>query len=582
MVAAAGNGGHDGTTTDRTGADMPDASPDRPLQATTPLGPDAVLLAGFRGREAVSELFAFDLDLLAPLGGPPVAFDALLGRPVTAAVRLPDGQFRQVNGIVTELRQTGRDLQFTQLTATVRPAWWPATLRVNSRIYQQVTAPDILKAVLSPFGQVEFQLTAGYPSRDFTCQYQETDWAFASRIMEEEGIFYYFRHAADGHTLVLADAPATLPAVPGPGNIRYDIEGGPGVEREVRCWRWVKAQQMCPTGVTVWDSHLELFGQTLAAQAAAPAFATAGTVTHRPAPPTAPAVPVYLHNGDYAKRYDGVGPGGGDRSYTLQGVFADAQRTARLRAEAYAAPSIRLTGETNAAHLVPGHTFALTDHFDGDGRYIVTAVEHTAVYRGTFRAGQPDPAFDYRNEITASPPDLTPRPERRTPRPKVGGPLTAIVVGPAGAELFVDRYGRIKVQFFWDREGQHDSGSSCWVRCSQAWAGKTWGAFFWPRVGMEVVVHFEDGDIDRPIITGCVYNATNMPPTILPEEGTVGGFKSCIFGGDPAVNFNAIYIHDRPGVEYIQVHSERSESQHSEQGKYHYTGGMTFSIQGRL
>ena len=554
----------------------------RPLEISTPLPPGSLLAAGFRGREAISELFAFEAHLLAPVLMPPLDFNALLGKVVTLTVVPGGGSPRLVSGTVMALRQAERDRDYTHFHATIRPSWWLATLRKNSRTFQQVTVADILKTVLGPFGALESQLTATYPNRDFTCQYEETDWAFASRLMQEEGIFFYFTHSDKGPTLVLADGIASAPAVDVLGPLRYDSRDASPDGREYRVWTWDKTQTIVPTAVTLWDNHFEYYRQNLEAEASVAPQATAGEVTHKPAPPGAGEVPTYEHGGDYAKRYDGVTPGGGDQSAALQGVFADAERTARLRAEAYSYESIQITAEGNCPLLTPGFTFDLTGHYDADGKYYVAAVEHVVEAQGTFRAGQPAPEFNYTNRFDVRPPDLVPRPARTTPRPKIGGHLTAVVVGPAGQEIFVDKYGRVKVQFLWDRLGKSDADSSCWIRCAQLWAGKTWGAFFWPRIGMEVVVQFEDGDIDRPLITGCVYNGTNMPPTTLPADAAIGGIKSLVVFGNPAVNFNAIYIHDTPGVEYIQVHSEKSDMQQSEGGRYHYTQNMMFDIRGHL
>ncbi|WP_439630181.1 type VI secretion system Vgr family protein [Gemmata sp.] len=558
---------------------------DRPLTISTPLGPDALLVAAFRGREAVSELFAFEFHLLAPLANPPVDLDELLGQTVTADVNpITDllGPPRKVCGAVTAVRQGHRDREFTHLHATVRPPWWYATLRTNSRAFQQVTVVDILKDVLGPFGAIETRLATEYPVRDYTCQYQEADFAFASRLMEEEGIFYSFRHEDGKLTLVLADTLANAPAAAVPLGLRYDPASGPAAPgRECRAWAWEKTRAVCPTAVTTWDATFELFRQNLAADATAPATATAGEVTHKLAPKAVGPVPVYLHDGDSAKRFDGVEPGGGDQSKKLQGVYDDARRTARVRAEALAAAAVRVAGEGNCPHLVPGTTVGLTGHYDADGTYLVTAVEHEAEFHGTYGPGDAGTA-SYRNTFAAAPPDLAPRPPRATPRPRVGGPLTAVVVGPSGQEIFVDKYGRVKVQFLWDRQGKFDANSSCWVRCSQLWAGKQWGAFFWPRIGMEVVVHFEDGDPDRPLITGCVYNGTNKPPPDLPGEAMIAGIKTCIFHGDPASQYNSIYFFDAPDYEYILIHSETHTVSNAEVHKSEYVPGISFEFRGTI
>ncbi|MCE9562698.1 MAG: type VI secretion system tip protein VgrG [Planctomycetes bacterium] len=562
---------------------------DRPLTITTPLGPDALLVAGFRGREAVSELFAFEFHLLAPNANPPVSLDDLLGQTVTADVNpittllgAVAGSRRKICGVVTSIQQANRDKEFTHLHATIRPSWWYATLRMNSRIFQQITVVDILKDVLGPFGTIETRLTTTYPVRDFTCQYQETDFDFASRLMEEEGIFYSFKHEEGKLTLILADTLVKAPAADIPLPLSYEPESGPAsFGREYRAWSWTKTQQVCPTTVTMWDSTFELYRQNLAADANPPATVVVGEVTHKLSPQVVGTVPVYLHDGDSAKRFDGVEPGGGDQSGKLQGVYDDARRTVRVRAEAFAATAIRVAGEGNCPHLVPGTTFGFSGHYDADGTYFVIAVEHEAEFGGTYRADNTGTA-SYKNTFEAGPPNVTPRPARKTPRPRIGGPLTAVVVGPSNHEIFVDKYGRVKVQFLWDRQGKFDANSSCWVRCSQLWAGKQWGAFFWPRIGMEVIVHFEDGDPDRPIITGCVYNATNMPASNLPTDAMIGGIKSCIFSGDPASQYNSIYFFDAPDYEFILIHSETHTVSNSEVHKSEYVPGTTFDFRGSL
>jgi Rhs element Vgr protein len=347
-------------------------------------------------------------------------------------------------------------------------------------------------------------------------------------------------------------------------------------------WRWNLTQELVPTRMTTWDSHPELFRKNLAAEALQTRPIEVDHIEYQLAPPGGPEIPVYRHDGDYAKRYDGIAPGGGDRSADLSHVYPDADRTASLRLAQASARAIRATGVCNAPHLLPGCVARLTGHPSSNDQYIVTRAEHRAAIPEGYWASVSVEEYSYQNEFEAIPTGLLPRPPLRTPRPKVGGPLTAVVVGPPGYHIYVDKYGRIKVQFWWDRDGQFNAESSCWVRVSQLWAGAGWGAFFWPRVGMEVIVHFENGDPDRPLVTGCVYNAENVPPTFLPIEATIAGIKSHIPGGDPSQHFNAIYIHDTPGVEYIQLHSEKSEAQHSEGGRYHYTSGIKMDIRGRL
>jgi type VI secretion system secreted protein VgrG len=291
---------------------------------------------------------------------------------------------------------------------------------------------------------------------------------------------------------------------------------------------------------------------------------------------------IYDYPGAYAKRFDGVAPGGGDRSDDPGNIFQDNQRTARLRSEEQAAQAVAIDGQSNCANFSAGHKFALVNHFNGDGPYVLTRVEHAARLNVGYRAGDESETLNYENTFRCAPLELPLRPLRRTPRPTIAGVQTATVVGPEDAEIFIDKYGRVKVQFPWDRQGQHDGDSSCWLRVAQIWAGNRWGAIFWPRIGHEVVVAFLEGDPDRPLIVGSVYNAANMPPTDLPAEAKVGGIKSCIFGGDPALNFNALYFHDTPGAEYVQMHSESHEIAHSETNKFHYVPHGEFNFRGSM
>jgi hypothetical protein len=264
----------------------------------------------------------------------------------------------------------------------------------------------------------------------------------------------------------------------------------------------------------------------------------------------------------------------------LTGVFQDSQRTARLRMEAEAARSISVRGQGGVAEFAPGYRFQLTRHYDGDGEYVLTSVEHTA-RAGAYRSGGAGSDY-YSNDFACLPAALPFRPERKTPRPVVHGTQTARVVGPPGEEIFTDKYGRVKVQFHWDRENQFGIESSCWLRVAQPWAGNRWGAFFWPRVGHEVVVAFEHGDPDCPIVIGSVYNAENMPPFTLPDGRTACGIKSCTVGGDPMANFNCTVFYDQPGDEHLQLHSETYECLTSETTKFSRTPGPHIEIAGSL
>ncbi len=560
----------------------------RPLAITTPLGQDAVLLERFTGSEAISELFCFQLDLLAEQ---PVAFDRLLGQQATLTVALTGQPKRFVTGIINRLSQGGRARAADGKTFLLRyqadlvPPLWRLTKRRQSRIFQHLSTVDILKRVLQSDWRltVQFHIVGTYAARDYCVQYHESDFAFVSRLMEEEGIFYFYLHTADGHTLVVSDAATSHPELPSPSTLLFD-DGAGGQRPPQRIMSWQKSQQLTASKVDLWDYSFELPTRHLEAQQPIVASVPVDQQEHRldlPARVNGADMMQFLdYPGEYAKRYDGVNKDGGDQPSDLQHIFQDNRRTAKVRMEEEAATALGVEGTSDCAHLLPGHRFTLDRHYYGNGAYLLTRVEHRASLENTYTSGPGAPAVLYENGFQGIPQALPYRPRRVTPRPLISGPQTAVVVGPPGAEIFVDKYGRVKVQFHWDRQGKNHPDSSCWVRVAQVWAGKTWGAFFWPRIGHEVVVAFEEGDPDQPLIVGSVYNAQNMPPLELPADRMLGGIKSCIFGGNPGVQFNAIIFHDRPGEEYVQVHSEKHEMANSEKNRFHYVHAAQYNFNG--
>ena len=477
---------------------------DRQISITTPLGPDVLLLVGFSGREAISQLFDFRLDLVAA-NDAPVPFEALLGQPVNVALALPSGGNRFFGGVVSRFGQGARTGRYTSYRAEVVPALWFLTRRQASRIFQQMSVPDILKRVLAGV-DVDFQLQATYQPRDYCVQYRETDFNFVSRLMEEEGIFYFFEHTADGHRLVVADSRQSHTDVPGGSAIVFDPTGGrksaPGA-----VFQWEKDQELRSGVVTLRDTNFQLPGSSLEAQATILDSVQVGTVTHRLRLGTNAGLELYDYPGDYAQRFDGIDPGGGEQPGELAKILPDGVRTAAIRMEQEALPSLQVSGASTARQLTPGHAFTLQGHFNADGRYVLTSVQHSA-QAAHVSSGE----LTYTNQFTCIPIGLPYRPPRATPRPLVSGTQTAVVVGPPGQEIFTDKYGRVKVQFHWDREGKKDARSSCWIRVARTGTG---GSIVIPRIGQEVVVAFDEGDPDRPIIVGSVADA-RVPPLQQP------------------------------------------------------------------
>ncbi len=550
----------------------------RPLSVTTPLGQDVLLLVGFRGEEAISRLFRFQLDLLADRKAT-VAFDRIIGRNVTVTLRLPGGGQRCFNGIVSRFSQGKRDASFTHYRAEVVPQFWLWTRRAQCRIFQQLSVPEILKRVLDKLN-VTFEITGQYAPRDYCVQYRETDFALASRLMEEEGIYYFFRHTERDHPMVVTDGATRHPSLPGQAAVPY-VEDEGGVRPPLRVTDWVKTQEVRSGRYTLWDHCFELPGRNLEATALLQEKAAAGQAAHRLRVDGNDALEIYDYPGGYAQRFDGVDKGGADRPADLKKIFEDNKRTVQVRMEEEAAGALEAEGGSTCPHFLPGYQFTLTGHFDANGPYLLTRVEHTARLEGAYRAGGAE-TFGYENRFTCIPIGVAYRPRRVTPKPVLAGTQTATVVTASGQEVFLDKYGRVKVQFPWDREGKKDANSSCWVRVAQVWAGKRWGAFFWPRAGQEVVVAFEEGDPDRPIIVGSVYNAENMPPFHPTREPLVNGIKSCSERGHPDKNYNALLFYDKPGNEHTQVHSENHQLFTNETSKHSYIGEAHAQVVGGL
>ncbi len=541
---------------------------DRPIKITTPLGEDILLITGLSGHEEISHLFDFKVTLVADTANE-VQFDKIIGQGVTVEMRLLDNTKRYFNGIVTRFSQASRDQNFTHFKAEFVPKLWLLSKKVRSRIFQQLSIPDILKQVLTGL-DVSYDLTGTYYPRDYCVQYRESDFDFVSRLMEEEGIYYFFKHSDGSHQMMVSDNITKHPVVPGQSSCIYEEASG-DVSTDMRVLAWEKTQELRAGECTLWDHYFELPGNHLEAKEKTIGAVTVGKVTHK-LNVANDQLELYDYPGCYAQRFDGVDPSGGDRPSDIQHIFEDRVRTVRLRMEQEEVRGLRIDGRSDCGQFLPGHKFTLERHFDADGSYLLTRVEHEASDSAYLSDQHDTGVFSYKNRFTCIPEALRYRPQRVTPRPKIAGMQTATVVGPSGEEIFVDKYGRIKVQFHWDREGKLDANSSCWLRVAQVWAGKGWGAFFWPRIGHEVVVIFEEGDPDQPLIIGSVYNAANMPPFKLPLRKKLGGIKSCTVGGTPSEEFNGVIFFDEQGHEHLAIHSERNLSMHAEFDKRFHSG----------
>ena len=536
----------------------------RPMAVSTPLAMDTLLLVSLSGQEGLSQLFNFQLTMVAETKTK-VAFEDLLGKPITVRIGTIDTNKRFINGICNRIAQGGSDPEFTTYMMDVVPKIWLLSKRARSRIFQGDSVPQILKKVLDGI-DVAWEIQGTFEPRDFCVQYRETDYNFACRLMEEEGIFYYYRHTDGVHKMVIANVSTSHSPIPGGANVVYQSNSG---DETGRISSWIKRQEIRSSAFTLRDHHFELAHKSLEASKKIKTDVKAGTVTQVLTAGNA-GLELYDWPGEYAQRFDGVDPGGGDRAADVQKIFKDNERTAAIRMEQEALPTIVVQGASDCLRLTAGHQFSLAlvagdisgKLMGGEGKYVLASVTHMAS-QGGYLSGQGAGVFRYQNNFTAIPFDMPYRPARDTPKPFVQGLQTAVVVGQPGQEIFTDKYGRVKVHFHWDRDGKMDATASCWVRVAQVIAGKRWGASFWPRVGQEVIVAFQEGDPDQPIIIGSVYNAEQMPPYLgdgldskHPKNNKISGIKSnSTLGGE---GFNEWRFDDTKGKEQIFFHAERN------------------------
>ena len=532
-----------------------------PLQVFTALEEDTLLPVRLAGHESLNGTYEFTLDLLAPRGAE-VPFEKLLGQEAGARVTLVDGSTRRINGIVWSARQSDSDEVFDRYRLVLKPRLAQLGLVKRSRIFQRKTAVEILKELLGPVGGAEFHIQGKPPIRVYCTQYNETDLEFFLRLCSEEGFSHHWRHGRkDGppqehhprehlaHTLIVTDNTTLAHA----GHTRVEYlrdEGGTAQKAGIRSWE--TEQSLTPTKARVLDSHFQFYGRILETDAQSQELVRAGERELRTVPAKGPWVAREL---SAARQFDAVGTTGASDQESLS-LLDDAQEhLARLAAAGMASASVRATARGDCNQVTAGHGFHLTGHPREDGEWLAVRVEHLVEVEGRYWVGE-TPAIRREAIIEAAPFSLPQPPWPPRPKPAVQGVETAMVTGPRGMDTFVDPYGRVKVCFWFDPSQPRNSASSCWVRVAQGWAGKGYGAAFWPRVGHEVVVSFERGDPDRPIITGSVYNGTNHPPFDLPANVYLSGFKTLCQGGDVSENYHLLLLSDERGAEVVHIHAE--------------------------
>ena len=514
----------------------------RVMEIVTPLGEDVLLFHGMSAREEMSRPFEYQLDFLSAKAD--IKLDDILGKNVTIKLGLPEDQTRYFNGYVTRFSAGGTYGRYNRYFATVRPWLWFLTRTADCRIFQDLKVPDIIKKVFADHDSADFklELTGTYRKWNYCVQYRETDFNFISRLMEHEGIGYYFRHT-DGHdTMVLTDSTTKHTTVAGYEKLSF-IAPTEQVRPELEhISAWDFSRDIQPGAYVHDDYDLERPSVELKTNKSLPRGYKPSTSE------------VYDYPGFYIQASDG-------------------EQYASVRIDELGTQFETARAVTNARGATVGALFNLEDHTrdDQNREYLIMGASYDLSFED-YEALPEGGGTGYHCSFVAMPTSQQFRPKRITPKPFVQGPQTAVVVGPGGEEIYTDKYGRVKVQFHWDRLGKKDENSSCWIRVSHPWAGKGWGTISNPRIGQEVIVDFLEGDPDQPIITGRVYNAEQMPPYDLPANQTQSGMKSRSSKGGGGANFNEIRMEDKMGSEQVFIHAEKNQDIEVEHDETHWVG----------
>lgn len=483
----------------------------RPTDTSSSLSLSATALAdlypeSLSGEEALNVLGSW---ILEGCSATALTLDSAVASHLTATLH-NDALERPLDALCAEIRQLPGDATAERYSLLLRPWLWWLNLASNNRVFQNLSTSDIVTSIFDEhgFSDYQLQLTGSYSPREYCVQYGETDFAFVSRLLEEEGIFWFYTHAAGAHTLVLGDSNDAFPACPNAASIAY--LGQQLGERELH---GIRSGQLCRQAVSGVYRATDY------------EFTTPTTSLYGQAQAVAGPLSVYEHPGGY-------------------GTKARGDALGKLRVDALRSEESRFIGESDCRWLVPGHSFTLSGHEDAAANieWVLTRVSHEVSHE------------HYRNRFEAIPKSATYRPPRLTPKPRMHT-QTALVVGKAGEEIWTDEYGRIKIQFPWDRTGANDETSSCWVRVVLPWSGKGFGMQFIPRIGQEVIVTFVDGDPDRPLVTGCVYNGDNSLPYALPANQTQSGIKTNSSKG--GAGFNELRFEDKKDSEEVFLQAQK-------------------------
>jgi type VI secretion system secreted protein VgrG len=492
---------------------------------STPLGDDKLSLRKAKIQEALGEPFTIDVEMVSDDEN--ISLDDILGQNVTIRLETEDDS-RFFNGIVTEFFQKENIAKNACYGAIIRPWFWLLTLSENCRIFQEKSYPEIIKKVFEDLGFSDFEdkLSSTYAKQDYVVQFNESDFNFVSRIMEQEGIYYFFTHTNGKHSLVMADDSSAMTNIGQVPFIELEDESRHKDVEGIKYWENYRKVRTGGVGLTNFDFTLP--SKNLDA------------ITKDPKTASLSSLQKFNFPGKYLERTKGS-------DYTK--ILMQKENVSYDQKSA----------QGNYRKLYAGAQFELTDHHrdDQNTTYLITHFSCVLLaddYIAT-STNKDDQLFE--SQFTLVPDNVIYRPQITAIKPKMTGPQTATVVGKSGEEIWTDKYGRIKVLFHWDREAKADENSSCWIRVSQTWAGKGWGTMYIPRIGQEVLVDFIHGDPDNPIVIGSVYNGSTMPPYALPANATMSGIKTRSTKGGGG--FNEIRLEDKKGEEQIFVHGEKNQ-----------------------
>jgi type VI secretion system secreted protein VgrG len=505
---------------------MPLKQENRHLAIKTALGPNELAIRSVSIQEQLSRLFHIEAELCSEDGT--IDFDSVVGREATIRLNVAQQGKRYFHGFVSRLAQLANQDGYARYQATIVPWLWFLTRTADCRIFQNKKVPDIIEEVFKGHGFNDYQLklSSTYQEWEYCVQYRETDFNFVSRLMEQEGIYYFFEHEDGKHTLVMADSISAHKPFPNYADITFherEEAGTPGREVVID---WTMEKQAQPVACALNDFDFKKPRASLRAS------------SNLTRPYGKAEFEIYDYPGEYIEHDEG-------------------QRLSDVRLHELQTQYEVLHGQATARGVATGCTFNLKSHprQDQNREYLIVGVS-LQIDAGPFESAAGGDGEFFSCNFSAIDKAQQFRPARLTPRPIVQGPQTAIVVGPSGEEIYTDEHARVKVQFHWDRYGKSDENSSCWIRVAQIWAGKKWGALFTPRMGQEVVVEFLEGDPDHPLITGSVYNAEQKPPYDQPDEMTKSTIKSNSTKG--GVGFNEIRFEDLKGKEQVFIHAQRN------------------------